>query len=345
MGTSRTIAHSSIVKRIPLSPPPDSYKSPFDPTSKLSHSFLLIPHPKLEFHPYTYIDYSVPVSFPHTPHTSMSDFSVNTSNESPATTPPQSPILPIPFNPVPTTVIPTYPPLSPQMAINVLTSQPDLNKTIQAIAYGLVSTIHNREVLHTLQSKGLQDTNVALQDRIKNFEHEADCSFELPLRPVGYKDNNGHVSTQVPIGEGYYTNAKWIQQCDDGHVNLLIGKDFNKEPYSTDLFLNPSYSDEVAAPLPCWFSNILTGPTPTYHTLRKAVSDLDDWNSIAEVEHYHHYNNHHRHLADERSQLQCKLTLIDNAIASTHHQLEAAQIPALIPNLKGHTYSLPHSGR
>src|SRR6267142_6721841 len=345
MGTCGTIAHSPIVKRVSLPSPFITYKGPTDSTSKPFPSFPLPFYSKLEFHPYTYTDFSIATSFPHTLHMSMSDYSINTSNELPATMPPQSPILPIPFNPVTTTTIPTYPSLLPQMAINVLASQPDLNETICAITYGLVSTIHNREVLYTLQSKGLQDTNAALQDHIKNFECEADCSFELPLHPVGYEDNNRRVSTQVTIGGGYYADAKWIQQCDDGHVNLLIGKDFNKEPYSTDLFLNPLYSNEVAALLPCWFSNILTSPTPTYHTLRKAVSDLDDWNSIAEVEHYHHYNNHHRHLADELSQLQCKLTLIDNAIAATHHQLEAAQIPALIPNLKGHTFSLPHTGR
>jgi len=36
-------------------------------------------------------------------------------------------------------------------------------------------------------------------------------------------------------------DAKWVRQCDDGWVDLLVGKDFNKEPYSTDIFLNPSY--------------------------------------------------------------------------------------------------------
>src|SRR6266850_2787389 len=281
MGTSGTIAHPSIVKGISRSPPSNGYKNPPGATSKLSSSFPLPPHSKLEFHPYAYIDFAVPSPFPHTPCISMSDISVNPSCESPNTMPPQS-SLPIPFNPVVTTAIPTYPPLLPQMAINVLTSQPDLNETVRAIAYGLVSTVHNWEVLHALQSKGLQDTNVALQDRIKNFEREADRVFEqLPLRPIGYEDNNGHVSTQVPIGGGYYADAKWIQQCDDGHVNLLVGKDFDEEPYSTDLYLNPSYLNEVAAPLPCWFSNILTGPSPTYHALRKAVSDLDDWNAIA----------------------------------------------------------------
>jgi len=274
----------------------------------------------------------------------MSDFSVNLSNESPATTPPQSPALPIPFNPVATTVIPTYPPLSPQTAINVLASQPDLNETIRAIAYGLVSTVHNHKVLHALQSKGLQDTNAALQDRIKNFERKADHSFDTPLRPIGYQDNDGRVSTQVPIGGGYYANAKWVQLRDDGRVNLLIGKDFDEEPYSTDLFLNPSYSDEVAALLPCWFSNILTGPSPAYHALRKAVSDLDDWNATAEIEQYRRYDDHRRRLTDEFAQVQAKLILVDNAITATRHRLEAARIPALIPNLEGRAFSLPHTG-
>src|SRR6267142_5703286 len=213
MGTCRTIACTTIVKRVSLSAPLDEYKNPLGPTTKRTSPSPSLSRSKLEFHPYSYINFEVPISFPHTPQTSMSDFSVNASNESPATTLPQSPIFPIPFNPVPTTVVLTYPPLSPQTAINVLASQPDLNETIRAIAYGLFSTVHNREVLHALQSKGLQDTNAALQDRIKNFEREADRVFEqLPLRPIGYEDNNGRVSTQVPIGGGYYANAKWIQQ-------------------------------------------------------------------------------------------------------------------------------------
>src|SRR6266850_957911 len=130
MGTCRTIACSPIVERVSLSSPFDAYKDPTDSMSKSFPSFPLFPYLKLEFHPYAYIDFSITTSFPHTPHTSMSDYSVNASNESPATTPPQSPILPIPFNPVTTTTIPSYPPLSPQMAINVLTGQPDLNKTV-----------------------------------------------------------------------------------------------------------------------------------------------------------------------------------------------------------------------
>src|SRR6267142_4706993 len=319
MGTSRTMAHTSIVKGISLPTPLDKYKSPLDPTTKRTSPLPLPSCPKLEFHPYCYLNFEVPASFPHTPQTSMSDYLLNTPNKSPATSPPQMPVLPIPFNPVATTVIPTYPPLSPQTVLNVLASQPDLNETVRAIAYGLVSTVHNREVIHALQIKGIQDTNAALQVRIKNFERKADHSFDTPLRPIGYQDNDGRISTQVPIGGGYYADAKWVQLRDDGRVNLLVGKDFDEEPYSTDLYLNPSYSNEVAAPLPCWFSNILTGPSPAYHALRKAVSDLDDWNAVAEIERYRRYDDHRRRLADKFQQVQAELVLVDDAIAAARH--------------------------
>jgi len=119
-------------------------------------------------------------------------------------------------------------------------------------------------------------------------------------------------------------DAKWVKQRDNGHIYLLIRKDFNEEPYSMDLFLNLLYSDEVAALLPCWFSNLLTGPTPTYHTLCKAVSDLDDWNAVAEIECYRHYNDHHQCLTDKLAQVQAELTLVEDAITTSHHRMEVA---------------------
>ena len=131
MGTSRTITCPSIVKGVPFSSLPESYKNPTDSMMKnLSSSFPSLSYSKLEFHPYAYINFNILSSFPNSLHTSVSDFSINPSNESPASTPPQSPTLPIPFNPVTTTTIPSYPLLLPQIAINILASQPNLNETI-----------------------------------------------------------------------------------------------------------------------------------------------------------------------------------------------------------------------
>jgi hypothetical protein len=128
----------------------------------------------------------------------MSDYSTNASNKSPNQTPPHSLPLLIPFNPVQTTIAPQYPPLSPQTALNALTTQMDLNKTVHAIAYELISTMHNQEVLHALESKQLAKsndelatTNQDLQKWLERYSQQADRKLELPIQPHGYEDNAG----------------------------------------------------------------------------------------------------------------------------------------------------------
>jgi hypothetical protein len=115
----------------------------------------------LEFHPYAYLTFTVDPNYTFL-HYHMS--SVNLSNESPASTTPSSPILPILFNPIANAatiaqLAPNYTPVSPQTTVNILATQPDLNETVRAIAYGLVSTVHRREVAHALKTKERDETN------------------------------------------------------------------------------------------------------------------------------------------------------------------------------------------
>jgi hypothetical protein len=142
--------------------------------------------------------------------------SVNLSNESPASTAPSLPILPIPFNPIadPTSIAqlaPNYTPVSPQTAVNILATQPDLNETVRAIAYGLVSTVHRREVAHALETKEHDETNRVLQAKLKAYADKIDREFFLPGCPDGYEPNDGRVSTLIPIGEGFSIPAKFIR--------------------------------------------------------------------------------------------------------------------------------------
>jgi hypothetical protein len=219
--------------------------------------------------------------------------SVNLSNESPASTTPSSPVLPIPFNPIAdpeaiAQLAPNYTPVSPQTAVNILATQPDLNETVRAIAYGLVSTVHRREVAHTLETKERDETNRALQKKLQAYADKINREFFLPGCPEGYEPNDGRVSTLIPIGEGFSVPAKFVRLRDDGRVLLLPGKEHNEEPYAVDLYLSPNYSStDVAEPLPCWFQTLLVGPTPTFHTLRRAIADLNNWNASAELERYH----------------------------------------------------------
>jgi hypothetical protein len=208
--------------------------------------------------------------------------SVNLLNESLASTTPFSPILPIPFNPVADPVAvaqltPNYTPVSPQTTVNILTMQPDLNETVCAIAYGLISTVHRREVAHALKTKERDEMNRVLQEKLKKYAEKIDCEFFLPGCPDGYEPNDGRVSTLIPIGEGFFVPAKFVKLRDDGRVLLLPGKEHHEEPYAIDLFLSPDYSSQdVAEPIPTWFNTLLNGPTPAYHTLRHAIANLDD---------------------------------------------------------------------
>jgi hypothetical protein len=277
--------------------------------------------------------------------------SVNLSNESPASTTLSSPILPIPFNPVadPETIAqlaPNYTPVSPQTAVNILATQPDLNETVHVIAYGLVSTIHRREVAHALETKERDETNRTLQKKLKAYVDKIDHDFFLPGCPDGYEPNDGRISTLIPVGEGFSVPAKFIQLRDDGRVLLLPGKEQNEELYAVDLYLSPDYSStDVAEPLPCWFNTLLIGPTPTFHTLRRAVANLNDWNATAELERYHRQDDRLRHLRDELAIVQAKVHLAEDDLAATRHRIEASRIPSRIPNLEGRAWSEDYPAR
>jgi hypothetical protein len=243
----------------------------------------------LEFHPYAYLTYIVDPNYTFL-HYRMS--SVNLSNESPASTTPSSPILPIPFNPIadPAAIAqlaPNYTPVSPQTVVNILATQPDLNETVRAIAYGLVSTVHRCEVAHALKTKEYDETNRVLQAKLKAYVDKIDREFFLPGCPDGYEPNDGRISTLIPVGEGFSVPAKFVRLRDDGRVLLLPGKEQHEEPYAVDLYLSPDYSSsDIAEPLPIWFNTLLIGPTPAFHTLHHAVADLDDWNATAELERF-----------------------------------------------------------
>jgi hypothetical protein len=142
--------------------------------------------------------------------------SVNLSNESPASTTPSSSHLPIPFNPVADAaaiaqLAPNYTPVSPQTAVNILATQPDLNETVHVIAYGLVSTVHRREVAHVLETKECNETNHVLQEKLKKYAEKLDREFLLPGCPDRYEPNDGCVSTLIPVGEGFFVPAKFVK--------------------------------------------------------------------------------------------------------------------------------------
>src|SRR5579863_6781570 len=224
---------------------------------------------------------------------SMSDYSVNLSNESPPRSATATPI--VIDQPDPTAAadlgsshqaIP--PPISPQSAISVL-AQDLPAEHARDVARSLITTIQHRDTIYRLEADALARTNEKLKEKIASLEAEVAHYHDDPPCPDGFLPNTGQVAATIPIGTDYARPSKWIRQRDDGQVELLAGEDHNEIPYVTELYADPSYDfDGPVEAMPSWFFFLLNGPTPSFHTLRSAVAELDNWGDIAKVERYRH---------------------------------------------------------
>src|SRR5579863_9690988 len=176
---------------------------------------------------------------------SMSDYSVNLSNES---SPRSATATPIVVNqPDPATsadlglsrqAIPS--PISPQSAISVITQDVPAEHA-RDIARSLVTTIQHRDTIHRLEADTLTCTNEKLKEKIATLKAEVAHYHEDPLCPDGFLPNTGQVAATIPIGAGYAHPTKWIHQRDDGQVELLAREDHNEVLYITELYADPSY--------------------------------------------------------------------------------------------------------
>ena len=86
-------------------------------------------------------------------------------------------------------------------------TQEDLNNTVCAIAYRLVSTIHNCKVLHGLTIQKLTKDNNHLCHEVGELMIQLEDKWDNIKMPDGYQPNSGQVSIQIPIVGGY-KNAK-----------------------------------------------------------------------------------------------------------------------------------------
>src|SRR5579863_10334643 len=278
---------------------------------------------------------------------SMSDYSTNLSNESPPWSSTVTPIIVDQPDAALTgpgrAAIP--PPVSPQTAVNILTQDLPAEQA-RDIARGLVTTIQHRDTIHRLEADALSHANEKLKEKIATLEAKVAHYHEDPLCPDGFLANTGQVTATIPIGVGYARPAKWIRQRDEGQVELLAGEDHNEVPYITDLYADPFY--DLAGPveaLPSWFFFLLNVPTPSFHTLRSAVAELDNWGDIAEVERYRHLDDTKRELDAKLDQVRAQLFLAEERLQACRHRVEAARISDKVGHLEGRAHSRFQLGR
>jgi hypothetical protein len=226
--------------------------------------------------------------------------SYNTSNESPNEAPVQLP---------PRLDLSSPMPLSPRTIRTTLQTQLNIdNGMLRNITNGLLQTIADREMSTSVATKRYEDRVHHLEQPVLHYKQ----TFNDP--PMGYEVSNRKVTNfQIPVGEGLYQEAKWIDLNDDGTVSgYHSGQEPNEQPYIIDLYATPDYSvDSPLEPLPAWFRHMLTGPSSDFQILQGAVADTRDWGYAREVTRYH--------------QLDDDVTAMAVKIEEYQHDLDAAR--------------------
>src|SRR5579863_9165878 len=274
----------------------------------------------------------------------MSDYSVNLSNESPPRSATVTPIIVDQPESTETTALNTTrtaipPPISPQSALNILTQELPADR-VKDIAKGLVTTIQHRDTIHRLEADALARANEKLKEKVTVLETEVAHYHNDPLCPDNFIANTGQVAATIPISAGYAHPAKWIHQRDDGQVELLAGEDHNEVPYITELYADPSYDfDGPVEAMPSWFFFLLNGPTLSFHTLRSAVAELDNWGDIAEIEQYQHLNDTKRELDAKLDQVRAQLVLAEERLQGCRYHIEATRITDKVGHLEGRAHA------
>jgi hypothetical protein len=197
-----------------------------------------------------------------------------------------------------------------------LQTQTDIdNDMLCGIANGLLQTIADREASTSVATKRYEDRLHHLEQRILHYE----ATFNHP--PEGYEVNNGKVANfQIPVGDGLYQEAKWIQLNDDGTVSgYLTTHGPNQQPFTIDLYAAPDHSvDSLLEPLPPWFRHLLTGPGGDFHILQGAVADTEDWGLAREVARY-------RELDNDVTTVAIKIEEYQRDLDATHARLSSCE--------------------
>ena len=173
--------------------------------------------------------------------------------------------------------VPRNEPLSTEEAEDFLLENDDLNTTVRATAYGLVSTIHHHATQYS------HNIRQAEQRIVKQRHIMAQCKEEIArLRarpgatkaPAGFVANEGRVSCVIPMAGGGLVVPCFVRWRGDRQVEMVAGGDHNDPVYVSKIFLAPNYSQIPTNPIGAWFLQLLTGAPTGFNALAEVAHDL-----------------------------------------------------------------------
>ena len=213
--------------------------------------------------------------------------------------------------------VPHNEPLSAEEAEDFLLKNDDLNTTIRATAYGLMSTIHHRAAQYShhiqqLEARVLEQHNIVAQ---REEEIARLCARPGAWEaPTGFLPNKGHVTCVIPTEEGGLVVPRFIQRRGDGQVKMVAGMGRNDPVYVSEIFLAPNYSHIPTDPIGPWFLQLLTGASARFNALAEVAHELADWEPYAEIVCYRRWEQERRLIDAEILELTSHCALLQESI-------------------------------
>jgi len=159
---------------------------------------------------------------------------------------------------------------------------------------------------------------------------------------ASFLPNERCINYIIPTEDGALVVPHFIQCQGGGEVKMVAGRECREPVYVSKIFLAPDYSCIPTNPMGPWFLQLLIGAAAGFNTLAKATHELPDWEPYAEIVRYRKWEQEHRQIEAEVSELTGHCAVLQEAINNCRGQLEATGVPLLLHNLEGHA-GLPHS--
>src|SRR5882762_3122913 len=264
----------------------------------------------------------------------MSDTTVQMEAQSPQRSPEPLHLRPLPERPFAM-------PISPQSALVALSLADDDEEALKSLSHSLITTIqkHTREV---------RQTNDAKDARICELEQTLGGFLPVFTAPDGYVENDDSrcPNLTIPIQDGYFQPAHWVQQLDNGQVAALP-KEYTIAdiPYICDIYAHLHGADDSdedpILPMQPWLLELLTGPTNSFNALYKEAQKRTNWETLAELQRFRELEHT---IIDTQSRinfLQAQLRGAKQAQNASQGRLEATRLDRTVANLR----TLPNMGQ
>jgi hypothetical protein len=256
----------------------------------------------------------------------MSDYSVNASNESNASTPAA---LRSPYS---------APPISPRTAAVILQLNQQNPEAVMDVAQGLIASIHKAQ---TERGKEREVRDTRIRELEAQLEHERLQMPQAGEAPDGFVLNNNDRAPNfvIPIQDGYYQPAHWVRFLPGGQVAGLPQEHTpGSTPFVAEVYADrnedPEHDSGPIYPLPTWTIELLTGPAASYGVLLQDVERNHSWGLVAEVMRYREFEHQCNDLRARLSLFESELRGVSQAQNASGSRLELARLDQRVSELR-----------